>query len=324
MVEHRWVRLAVWVCIAIAIFVAIAAFLLSFSALHSLALRAGVPDRLAWLWPLVVDVTIVQSTVALVALAQVGAPGKARAYFWALGIGAVAVSLVGNAADMALPLGQPVTGAWAAAVAVVAPVSLLASTHAVLLLVRQHRLAAGSVDEVAAVDYTARAVQTSSAAPVAAPAAVASEGRDQTGLAALIEQSAAVLDTEMSPTAATGEGGLDDGAESATVDLDSMIDSVVRGGEVDGQLELAVNGALKQAQMPGLDEVCGQLSASLRASSLDENAVRDILLEKSAPTRASDRALAQKHDVHPTTIGRLVTKAERLGWQAESVLEGSH
>lgn len=44
------------------------AFVLSFDALRDLAIRSGIRAELAWLWPLAVDVTIAQATIALLAL----------------------------------------------------------------------------------------------------------------------------------------------------------------------------------------------------------------------------------------------------------------
>src|SRR3954469_2781506 len=39
-----------------------ASFVLSFAALRDLASRAGIPGQLAWLWPMIVDGTILQAT----------------------------------------------------------------------------------------------------------------------------------------------------------------------------------------------------------------------------------------------------------------------
>jgi hypothetical protein len=47
---------------------AIFAFVLSFEALRDLAVRSGIPDVLAWMWPVIIDVSIAQATLALLAL----------------------------------------------------------------------------------------------------------------------------------------------------------------------------------------------------------------------------------------------------------------
>lgn len=57
-------------CFALSMTLALAvcAFVLSFHALRGLAITAGIDPQLAWLWPLVVDLSIAQATMALLAL----------------------------------------------------------------------------------------------------------------------------------------------------------------------------------------------------------------------------------------------------------------
>lgn len=64
---HR-IALVVTACLAIV------AFALSFDALRDLALRAGVRESLAWLWPITVDATIGQATLSLLALSRTPTP----------------------------------------------------------------------------------------------------------------------------------------------------------------------------------------------------------------------------------------------------------
>ncbi|MFX0573737.1 DUF2637 domain-containing protein [Nocardia nepalensis] len=52
------------------VLIAAGAFWLSFTALRAMALLAGVPVNEAWLWPLIVEGSMAQSTVALLALAH--------------------------------------------------------------------------------------------------------------------------------------------------------------------------------------------------------------------------------------------------------------
>ena len=47
---------------------AVFAFVLSFEALRDLAVRSGIPEMLAWMWPVIIDVSIAQATLALLAL----------------------------------------------------------------------------------------------------------------------------------------------------------------------------------------------------------------------------------------------------------------
>jgi Protein of unknown function (DUF2637) len=113
-----------------------ASFVLSFAALRDLAARAGISERLAWLWPLIVDGTILQATMAVVALAGRRHQDSSRRYFWIVLASSAAVSVGANALHAVIP-GSAALSPWlAAAIAVVAPVSLLASTHGLSLLIR--------------------------------------------------------------------------------------------------------------------------------------------------------------------------------------------
>lgn len=63
--HFTWVA---WLALAMTSLIAVGAFVLSFESLRDLAIRAGISVALAFLWPVIVDVTIAQSTVALVVL----------------------------------------------------------------------------------------------------------------------------------------------------------------------------------------------------------------------------------------------------------------
>ncbi|WP_225732447.1 MULTISPECIES: DUF2637 domain-containing protein [unclassified Nocardia] len=52
------------------VLIAAGAFWLSFTALRALAVLAGIPEREAWLWPLIIEGSMAQATVALLALAH--------------------------------------------------------------------------------------------------------------------------------------------------------------------------------------------------------------------------------------------------------------
>lgn len=111
-------------------------FVLSFSALRDLAARAGVPRDLAWLWPMIVDGAILQATMAVVALAAFSRQRGSRRFFWAVLACAAVVSVGSNALHAVLPRSAALPGWLAALIAMVAPVSLLAATHGLSLLVR--------------------------------------------------------------------------------------------------------------------------------------------------------------------------------------------
>ncbi|WP_231390470.1 DUF2637 domain-containing protein, partial [Nocardia sp. CNY236] len=123
-------RCARWSAVLIILAVGAAAFRLSFATLKDLAVLAHVPAQDAWLFPLIVDGTIVLATVGVLVC-----PGRDRRFFlWVLVVGAV-VSVAGNSLH-AVAAGQPLP-AWAAAlVAAIAPASLLADTHGLAVLFR--------------------------------------------------------------------------------------------------------------------------------------------------------------------------------------------
>lgn len=66
-----------WCALTLTVALAGCAFVLSFDALRALAVTwAGFPPATAWLWPLAIDLSITQSTLALLALS--GAPRRGR------------------------------------------------------------------------------------------------------------------------------------------------------------------------------------------------------------------------------------------------------
>lgn len=116
-----------WSALAITVGIAAASFVLSFATLTNLARRAGIAPQLAWLWPLTVDGTIVQATIAIVALAAYEGYLSSRKFFWVVLISAAAVSVLGNVLYPFIGAHMPTI--LAAAVMCIAPLSLLATTH---------------------------------------------------------------------------------------------------------------------------------------------------------------------------------------------------
>jgi uncharacterized membrane protein YidH (DUF202 family) len=125
--------------VVITVGIGAASFVLSFAALRDLASRAGIPGQLAWLWPMIVDGTILQATMAVVALTGHRDQERSRRYFWIVLSSSAAVSVGANALHAVIPGSMPLSGWLAAAIAVVAPVSLLATTHGLSLLIRVPR-----------------------------------------------------------------------------------------------------------------------------------------------------------------------------------------
>jgi hypothetical protein len=69
LVRARRVGLNYWCALAMTVALAGCAFVLSFDALRDLAVSLGMPRDRAWLWPVAIDVSIANSTLALLSLA---------------------------------------------------------------------------------------------------------------------------------------------------------------------------------------------------------------------------------------------------------------
>jgi hypothetical protein len=125
-------RLARWSAALIILGVGAAAFQLSFTTLKHLAKLAGMPAEDAWLFPLVVDGTILLATFGVLAC---GNHKQERRFFLGVLVVSSLVSIAGNAVHAVVASDSPL--GWAAAlVAAVAPVSLLVDTHGLALLFR--------------------------------------------------------------------------------------------------------------------------------------------------------------------------------------------
>ncbi|MEV0544153.1 DUF2637 domain-containing protein [Nocardia salmonicida] len=151
----RWAR---WSAVLIVLVIGGAAFVLSFAALRDLAVRAHTPTHLAWLFPVIVDGTIIQATIAVLALAD----SPERSFFTRVLIAGATVSIGGNIAH-ALVSGH---GALAAILAVIAPAALLLDTHGLAVLLRSRNTPKSEPTTPAVV---AEAVETPAPEPVPAP-----------------------------------------------------------------------------------------------------------------------------------------------------------
>ncbi|MFC8530787.1 DUF2637 domain-containing protein [Nocardia sp. NPDC057227] len=124
-------KVARWVAVLVIVTIGVAAFALSFAALKELAIMARTPPELAWLWPVIVDGTIIQATISMLVLAS----GPERRWFLGVLICGALVSVIGNSVHAAMA-GQHLPWWAAALVAAVAPVSLLVDTHGLAMLFR--------------------------------------------------------------------------------------------------------------------------------------------------------------------------------------------
>ena len=84
-VEHRGDRglaaRADWTlagAVSITAIIVVSSFVLSFATLRDLAVMAGIANELSWLWPVVVDGTILQATISVIALTRTNYHSGAR------------------------------------------------------------------------------------------------------------------------------------------------------------------------------------------------------------------------------------------------------
>ncbi|PEH78927.1 excisionase [Nocardia sp. FDAARGOS_372] len=129
--KSKGVRWARWSAVLVVLAIGGAAFVLSFAALRDLAIKAHTPTHLAWLFPVIVDGTIIQATIAVLALAD----SPERRWFTGVLAAGAAVSIGGNVAH-SLVSGH---GYLAALLAVIAPAALLIDTHGLAVLLRTRR-----------------------------------------------------------------------------------------------------------------------------------------------------------------------------------------
>jgi hypothetical protein len=134
--EQAAVRVTRAAAVLITVVIAVASFVLSFSSLWDLAARSAWPDRLAWLWPVIVDGTIVLATMAIVTLAGNRDQRGNRRYFWVVLCAAAVVSVSGNAVHAVIPGKAPLVPWLSAMIACVPPIALLATTHTLAILWR--------------------------------------------------------------------------------------------------------------------------------------------------------------------------------------------
>lgn len=114
-----------------------AAAALSFASLADLAARAGYPAELSYLWPGIVDGTILLASMAIVVVGPHGGLQRAnRRFFWLVLATAAVVSVGGNVVHALLPHGASLPYWLAVPIAMVAPLSLLGNVHTATILGR--------------------------------------------------------------------------------------------------------------------------------------------------------------------------------------------
>lgn len=133
-----WAALLIRVAaVMMAIFVGVSSFILSFTALTDVATRGHVPAGQAWLWPCTVDGATLLATLGVVVCMS---ERRERRFFWAVLLGGLLVSIVGNDLHAILPQGQELPWALRAVVGAVAPVAVVVSIHGLTILMRVRRI----------------------------------------------------------------------------------------------------------------------------------------------------------------------------------------
>jgi hypothetical protein len=122
---------------------AAAAFVLSYAGIHAVALYAGVPPRLARIYPLIFDAMLVVACAAVLSLRGAGLPS--RCYAWLSMLGLIVVAA---AADTLHATGTRLPHEPTAAVVAIIPWALLLIGFGLLLcMLRQARLRQAAAEE---------------------------------------------------------------------------------------------------------------------------------------------------------------------------------
>lgn len=127
-------RAAVWLTVGIAT----VSFVLSFTSLRNLAAVSAWAGWPSWLWPLIIDGTIILATLGIVSLAPYRDQVWNRIFLWVVLSAAALVSVGGNALHAWLATGHLIVWMrWGSAgLACVPPVALLSTSHILAILWR--------------------------------------------------------------------------------------------------------------------------------------------------------------------------------------------
>ena len=149
-IQVRALIAALIVAISIAVGITTGAFVLSFAVQRDLALQAGIPHYLTWIFPAIVDGAILGATISVVALSKIGGSATGKRFFLWLAVVVVFISVFGNAyharrageeaarnVAAGIDLGfTPLTPTGASLIAIIPPLLVLAFTHGVGILIK--------------------------------------------------------------------------------------------------------------------------------------------------------------------------------------------
>ncbi len=121
-----------WPGMALAGLLALFAFIISFDALRTLALACGIRTSLSWMFPLIIDGSVLAFTWATWAFRT---RGLATWYPWLMLVAFSAFSIAGNSLHAhAVPIDGMALPGWAPGVVMsMPPIALLATTHMIVL-----------------------------------------------------------------------------------------------------------------------------------------------------------------------------------------------
>jgi hypothetical protein len=117
---------------------------------RDLALQAGIPHHLTWIFPAIVDGAILGSTIAVVALSKIGGSAIGKRFFLGLAVVVVFINFFGNAnhayrageaaarnVAAGIELGYtPLSPTGASLIAIIPPLLVLAFTHGIGILIK--------------------------------------------------------------------------------------------------------------------------------------------------------------------------------------------
>lgn len=307
----KWLAIVAAACVS---GIALGSFALSFSALSDLAARSGIPESIAWVWPTIIDGSIV--TAMLVIFQWRNAPRREVAWPWVtLGLFAL-VSIVGNAVHTVTVVDETngVAVPFAVFVGSMPPVALLLSSEMLVRLLAGRGSTPGSVvttesapdtvsspmsrgdiqDDIPRVTVSSPAIERESATPIEAlpedvsPEDVSPEGdTDDTEMTA--EEEAVMTPDDAADTSDTHE-------EPVTADPETPVDrsqpwtpEVIDGHGVpdsaDGQVAWLVE-QLRAGKAHSKEELAELFEVSDRTAARRLSAARKVVPEASSSAAA--------------------------------------
>lgn len=158
---------------------AVGAFVLSYSALYDVAAAYGLPPKLAWIWPLLVDFALIVFSLAVV---RASSQGESTWWPWAL-VGLFTVATIA----FNLIHSRPEYVAWL--VAIVPPVALILSFETLMAMLRGSAKRAGAIQSITEIEAESREKRAEVANEIGQlDEAIAAKQAELSGLTGQLEQ----------------------------------------------------------------------------------------------------------------------------------------